>query len=274
MGLDQAYLAHWFSIDSQEATNLTLTPLNDGKPDSRSELRFISDDGQPVNGIVATSAVDDSKKLAMVMHPMGIDQQFWWSDKSPLGAQKITQALLSQGYTVISLDARQHGQRAREGFGPKELLTRAHSDEPRVYIDTIIGTVRDYRIALKWAKATYQPEDILVMGYSMGAQMSLLLAAFEPQVNRVVTMVPPYVNSLTSPVAPRVHGARIHSAEVLWLAGTKDPHSSKEKTQAAFNRIKSDDKSLIWFDSGHRLPPEFVTTVIEFVESPLVGVSQ
>lgn len=266
--LDQAYLSHWFSYDSAEAINLSLTPLQDDTIGERADIRFTSDDGQAVNGLIAfPKNKTSSSKLALALHPMGIDQQFWWSEKSPLAAHKMTDRLREQGYTVISLDARQHGERARENFGPRELLKRAHSDEPRIYIDTIIGSVRDYRIVLNWAKNTFNPDDVLVMGYSMGAQMSLLLASLEPSVNSVVAMVPPYVGSPTSPVAPRIHVKRITDASVLWLAGNNDPHSDRNQTQATFDQITSTDKTLTWFDAGHRLPPEFLDSALSFFDS-------
>jgi pimeloyl-ACP methyl ester carboxylesterase len=266
--LDQAYLSHWFSYDSAEPIKLVMTPLQDDVFGERAEIVFNSDDGQSVNGLIGfPKDKASSNKLALMLHPMGIDQQFWWSEKSPLAAQKMTARLRQQGYTVISLDARQHGQRSRQGFGPRELIKRAHSDQPRIYIDTIIGSVRDYRIVLNWAKNEFSPEQVLVMGYSMGAQMSLLLASFEPSVNTVVAMVPPYVESPISPVAPRIHVQGITTAKVLWLAATNDPHSVRSQTEETFEQIASADKTLTWFESGHRLPPEFLHTTLSFLDS-------
>jgi len=277
--LDQAYLSHWFSYDSAEPIKFSLTPLNKDHLGERAELRFTSDDGQMVNGLIAyerassitgnTSSKGEpsAAKLALLLHPMGIDQQFWWSDKSSLQANKITDRLRERGYTVISLDARRHGERGHDSFSPRELIARAHSSEPRLYIDTIIGSVRDYRIALHWAQRELSPEQIIVLGYSMGAQMSLLLASYEPSISAVVTMVPPYVSSPTSPVAPRIHAPRITAAKVLWLAGTNDTHSTQSQTQEAFDRISSKDKTLTWYDSGHRLPPKFLPTTFSFIDS-------
>ncbi|MFK8019146.1 MAG: alpha/beta hydrolase [Pseudomonadales bacterium] len=266
--LGQAYLAHWFSIDSAEPINMEHTALEADDIGERGELKFTSDDGQPVNGQIAfPSDKVASGKLALILHPMGSDQRFWWSEKNPLGTQHITDRLREQGYTVISLDARLHGKRSREGFGPRELLTRAHSTEPRTYIETIIGSVRDYRIVLNWAANEFGANEVLAMGYSMGAQMSLLLASYEPRVNTVVAMVPPYVGSASSPVAPRKHVQRINTAKVLWLAGSKDPHSNAKQTQATFDEIVSPNKTLTWFEAGHRLPPEFLDTTLAFLSA-------
>jgi dienelactone hydrolase len=273
--LDQAYLSHWFSNDSAEPINLVITPLQEDALGERAEVRFTSDDGRAVNGLIAFSKdLRSSNKLALALHPMGMDQQFWWSENSPLGTQKMSARLREQGYTVVTLDARRHGERAHEDFGPRELLERAHSAEPRLYIDTIIGSVRDYRVVLNWARNEFDPEQVLVMGYSMGAQMSLLLASFEPSVSAIVAMVPPYVREPNSPVAPRAHVQRITDASVLWLAGTDDRHSDQSETQATFDLIKSPNKVLVWFDAGHRLPSEFLDTALSFFDALMVGVDQ
>ncbi len=266
--LESAYLDHWFSVDSTEPSNVTLTPLEEATIGVQAELQFTSDDGQIVNGIIAyPDEKHTASKLAFALHPMGSDQHFWWSNKSPLEANKLTESLTRNGYTVISLDARRHGARAIEGFGPRELLKRAHSNEPRLYTETIIGSVRDYRIVLNWAESTFEPEEILVIGYSMGAQMALLLASHEPSVDTIVAMVPPYVGSSTSPVAPRRNIARITDAKVLWLAGSEDPYSKVEETKETFATIKSDDKNIIWFNSGHRLPAEAIDTALQFIDT-------
>jgi len=266
--LERAYLSHWFSYDSKEPLNLVLGDLVDDEFGGHAQVRFLSDDGQEVNGLLAFPKQNKSSpKLALLLHPMGLDHQFWWNEKRTKVGQELSSHLRNQGYVVISLDARLHGERSREGFGPRELIKRAHSEEPRLYIDTIIGSVRDYRIALNWAKDKYMPEQTLVLGYSMGAQMGLLLTSLEPSINSVVAIVPPYVASATSPVAPRIHVDRITNAKVLWLAATQDQHSDRNQTQETFDKIESVDKSLQWFESGHRLPPEFLDSAFSFLDS-------
>ena len=97
--------------------------------------------------------------------------------------------------------------------------------------------------------------------------MSLLLASFEPDVGAVLAMVPPFVGSDTSPVAPRIHVDRIVDADVLWLAGNEDPYSNQGQTQQAFDRISSGDKTLTWFDAGHLLPESFLDSAVDFFAS-------
>ena len=132
----------------------------------------------------------------------------------------------------------------------------------------IIGTVRDYRLALRWAatQEDLQSTSVLATGYSMGAQMSLLLAAYEPAVDAVLVMVPPYVGRPHSPVAPRHHVARIAAADVLLLAARQDPYSSVEETQQVFDAIATRRKAVRFFDSKHVLPADYLSAALRFIE--------
>lgn len=266
--INEAYLEHWFSIDSAEPINMLITPVENDAIGQRSTLSFTSDDGATVNGKIAYPEQNQPiKKIAFALHPMGSNQDFWWSNKSPLGANQIVDHLRKQGFIVISLDARRHGERALKDFGPRELLKRAHSNEPRLYIDTIIGSVRDYRSILKWSQQEFQASTTVALGYSMGAQMSILLASYEPSINTVLAMVPPFVGNPTSPVAPRIHAHRITQANVLWLAGRQDPHSDVSQTKQAFDKLATNDKELVWFDSAHRLPAAYLQTANDFFDA-------
>ena len=270
--ISESYLEHWFSIDSAEPINMRVTPLENDSIGKRAKLEFTADDGASVNGKIAYPAQSQAiKKIAFALHPMGSNQDFWWSNKSPLAANQIVDHLRKQGFIVISLDARRHGERAVKDFGPRELLKRAHSDEPRLYIDTIIGSVRDYRSILKWSEQEFQATTKVVLGYSMGAQMSILLASYEPSINTVLAMVPPFVGSLTSPVAPRIHAHRITQAKVIWFAGRQDPHSNMQQTKQSFDRLATDDKELVLFDSAHRLPASYLQTANDFFDSIYQG---
>ena len=94
LALDEAYLFHWFSIDSSQPLNLSLLSAEDDKFENRKALSFNSDDAQPVNGSIAfPKGSGGISRLALLLHPMGTDQGFWWRE-SPLAADKITARLL------------------------------------------------------------------------------------------------------------------------------------------------------------------------------------
>jgi dienelactone hydrolase len=146
-------------------------------------------------------------------------------------------------------------------------LKSAHSENPSQYNNAISGSVRDYRLLLNWIHQQYSPQKIIALGYSMGAQMSLLLTRYEPGISAVLAMVPPYVTSPSSPVAPRVHTPHIINANVVWLAADKDQFSDKQGIQETFDLIRSRNKKIQWFDRGHRLPLNYIEHGLDFINS-------
>ncbi|MBL4773364.1 MAG: alpha/beta fold hydrolase, partial [Alcanivoracaceae bacterium] len=186
-----AIISQWFSIDSQHDIKMQKSLLSEDAAGKKFQLSFFSDDQQAVNGILVMPSTQKGQlKLALLLHAMGTDQNIWWT-QNKISGNKISEKLLQKGYAVLTLDARRHGKRSSHDFTAKDMISKARSNQPRLYTDMIIGTVRDYRIALSWAQQELNLTDtsILVAGYSMGAQMSLLLASYESEINQVVVMV-------------------------------------------------------------------------------------
>lgn len=253
-----------FSID----TDHKLKPHFAIEKNGQQEFTFTNQEGQTVNGVFLKPLQQTKHiKFALALHPMGDSHSFWWREKSNLDAYKLSRQLRHLGFTVVALDARLHGKRSIEGFGPRALLQNAHSDEPSKYNDTIGGSVRDYRLLLHWIQGEHTPQKIIALGYSMGAQMSLLLARYEPSISAVLAMVPPFVDRPDSPVAPRAHTPHIVNPKVLWLAANKDQFSEKKDIQDTFDSIISTNKEIQWFDSGHRLPLNFIEHGLDFINS-------
>lgn len=243
----------------------TVEVTNDPSSTRSATLNFTAVDGTKVNGRILFPD-SPSGELAVLLHPMGSDQTFWTRTDHPMQAHRLSDALRQNGYIVITLDARSHGERAEPNITARDLLQSAHSADPSLYHGAIQGTIQDYTALLAWADTRYQPTQTLVMGYSMGAQMSLILAAQHSSIDHVVVMVPPYVSAANSPVAPRVFTGQINAASVLWIAAKQDEHSSPTQTQATFDLIPSEHKRIIWLDSGHRLPVRYIDLVLEHLE--------
>ncbi len=279
---DQAHsvMAEWYSIDPKHDIQMQQQNLADDDLGQRLNLKFISDDQMPVNGVLYLPEGFDAErksplKLALMMHPMGSDHSVWFTENSPIKAHEISRKLRQKGYAILSLDARRHGERKVGDIGLRELIGRAHSPNRRLYNDMIIGTVRDYRLVLGWMSSQWQlsANDLTVIGYSMGAQMSLLLASYEPSIKRVISMVPPYVDHAGSPVAPRHHVARISHAKVLFLAAEQDPYSSMLQNQQVFDLIGSQNKMVKYFNSGHVLSVDYLDVVKQFIDDFAAGES-
>ncbi|MCF6226000.1 MAG: dienelactone hydrolase family protein [Xanthomonadales bacterium] len=274
----QSVLSEWFSVDPKHLINMQQNAIDADELGERFNLNFTSDDQQTVNGILAMPVDYDSAqkpafKLALLLHPMGTDHTLWFSHDNPINAENISIKLRKQGFAVLALDARRHGDRKVGDIGLKDLIERAHSPYRRLYDDMIIGTVRDYRLALAWMKSEWDlsDTDIAAVGYSMGAQMALLLASYEQSISYIISMVPPYIDQTLSPVAPRHHVSRISAAKVLYLAAKQDPYSTEKQSQYVFELIGSKHKSIRYFEGGHVLPAAYLETVMHFIDENMTG---
>ena len=146
-------LAAWFGVDKTHPPDVRRTALGTDALGERFRLEFEAGDGQRVNGVLAMPAKSaGTPRLALALHPMGRDHSIWWDDAAPVFGGKLTARLRTLGYAVLSLDARCHGERPCGSVGIREIVARAHSDNPRLYHDMIVGSVRDYRLALRWAE--------------------------------------------------------------------------------------------------------------------------
>ncbi len=234
----------------------------------RYRVQFNADDGSLVTGTLGMpSETDGPVPLALAMHPMGVDEQIWWNSDNPIFGGRLVDELRKRGFAVLTLDARLHGSRRAENVGPREMIGLARGDNPTPYVRMIVDSVRDYRIALRWADAhpELDTDHLFVLGYSMGAQMSLLLASVEPRVRSVLAMVPPYVDRADSPVAPRNHVARIDQARVLMLVARNDPYSSPAQNRQVFDSLATPHKQMRFFASEHVLPEAYLQPALAFI---------
>ncbi|MBU2113579.1 MAG: alpha/beta fold hydrolase [Gammaproteobacteria bacterium] len=231
---------------------------------------YNSFDGAKVNGYMRLPKVasEASKPLPVLIgaHAMGRSYQRWWLPNYKERATRestdqITAMALAKGYAVVTIDARNHGERKDPDLGIAELLHNLHWwGEREPYEAMLIDTVRDHRVLLDWL--TIQPQfdatRIDVTGYSMGAHVSLLLAAVDDRVNRVAAMVPPHINSFTAIVAPMNMLSGLADNRVLLFSANDDEYASEKQNKALFHALPNSNKQHHVFEGGHVLPANYV----------------
>lgn len=122
------------------------------------------------------------------------------------------------------MDARNHGVRKDPQRNVLQVMNGLHlwgQREP--YEQMIVDTVRDYRLLLDWVQTQPQLDggDVRVAGYSMGAQMALLLCGMDERVGAVLAVVPPHLDNKVAIVAPRNAVAGLAGKKV-WLLSADD----------------------------------------------------
>lgn len=244
-------------------------------------LRLKSFDGTLFNGrIVYPSDPAQATRpfpVLIGLHAMGRSHMRWWHadlNGRPTIEQthRITQMALQQGYAVVAIDARAHGE--RRSLGQPHPAQRAMRDmhwfgQRQAYEQMIIDTVRDHRVLLDWLVA--QPHldagRISAIGYSMGAQGALLLAGLDARVVAVAAMVPPHLGDTVAAVAPIHLISGLQGKRVWLMTADKDDHASPEQNQALFDAIPSPDKKHLRFGSGHLLPTDYVESLSDWFKT-------
>ncbi len=227
------------------------------------QLALEAGDGNRITGFVLqdASAAKDAP-LAILMHGMTGSSLQWIVKDNVTGGDDISSDLVARGYRVVGLDARAHGGRKDE-MPPIARLENLRAGKSDAYLAMINGTMDDYDVLLEDVKRRFgQPRQILVMGYSMGAQMSVLFAAKHEEVSHIITLVPPAVKDAPS-VAPVNHAHKVQADWLLLTAG-QDQYSSKADNDALVNAAGG-NVDRIEFDSPHMLPIDYVHSVISWV---------
>ncbi len=120
-----------------------------------------------------------NRRLALWMHYLGGSKETM---------RPALEKLAHAGFTAVSLDAWQHGDRALEP-GP-QLLARVFGSF-RATMWPILGrTVLDAVAVIDHALATFDlAGDVVAGGVSMGGDLALALAGVDPRISRVAAMI-------------------------------------------------------------------------------------
>jgi len=261
-GQMQARYAHGMA----ELPQMQLTPLDDDGPAYGVELLLPSFDGNPLSGRLLypgkPAAADGPWPVLIGMHAMGRSHYRWWHGEHKGGAtpehtHRITELALQRGYAVLAVDARNHGVRKDPERNVLQVMDDLHlwgKREP--YERMIVDTVRDYRLLLDWVETQPHLDSrrIRVAGYSMGAQMALLLGGMDERIGAVLAIVPPHLDDTVAIVAPRNAVIGLADRKVWLLSADDDEYASPSQNLSLFEALPTNDKRHIRFAGGHLLP--------------------
>ncbi|MFP2908907.1 alpha/beta hydrolase [Pyxidicoccus sp. 3LFB2] len=240
---------------------LVASVVHAASPTAPVEVRAEDGERIPVLVMEPEGSAAKNPPVALLLHGLTRSKNDWLADTEPTFGGALTEHLRSAGYRVYLMDARRHGERLTPDAKPGAIMKRAHAGDTAPYQAMIADTVRDAQTVLGKVLATgKKPPKVLVAGYSMGAQVGLLLASREPRVTHLVTMVPPYVDPVQGDAAPMNRVDKVNQAWLL-LTANQDQFSTEENNQKLFEASPSKRKTRKTFDSGHALPREYLDEV-------------
>ena len=209
----------------------------------------------------------------IVLHGFTGNKDEWWQDNSFYGGGLVSTAFLSNGYAVLALDAQYHGERSprNENDKPGTLLNGGRHSRA---VEMIVQSVTEYRRAIDYLDTRPEIDGtrIGVHGYSMGGMMTFLLTGAEPRIKVAVSCVtwnwdnPPEKYQL---IAPYNFARAIGDRPFLMMMGRSDPLLPADAAERLYNLVKKSSTDLIFFESGHRLPDEYIGESLQWFQRHL-----
>ena len=197
----------------------------------------------------------------------GSKDNFW----EVLDKHNFLKPVLSAGYALFILDAVYHGDRIADN--DYDNVYKILSEGLKyAFSDLIINTAVDYRRALDYlaTRPDIDMERIGVFGHSMGGIMTFLLTGMDERIKVAVPCVGPPTYPVMSYQTYLVHyAARFNNRPALMLMGKSDPTYTVEAAEHLFKNINSSTKDIVWFDSGHSLPPEWSIEAVKWFKDYL-----
>lgn len=209
--------------------------------------------------------------VILLIDGMGGSKERWWGKGNWSNGFETTEALIEKGFAVFTIDAAMHGDRYEtNGVFPKPLSLRKE-DLMLTVRNMIMQTVQDYMRGLDYLEMRndIDIEKVGAYGLSMGGAVTFILTTLDDRIKTAVTGVAVVYGNQKSVVNTYNFTPRIINKPVLMLMGDTDGYYTPEKATQLFNSIGGDNKELIIFKGGHKIPPSYIPYITDWFEVKL-----
>ncbi|TDQ33126.1 alpha/beta hydrolase [Zeaxanthinibacter enoshimensis] len=264
---------NFFEYDTGMPLDARVVERTEGEAYTREKIVFSGVRDSRVPGYLALPKGGSAPyPCVLLMHGVSSSKESWWEDQSFSSGGLLTKELLNSGIAVLTLDAEYHGERISgndfEGAGvfifEKGWMYRAR--------DMVVQSVIEHRRALDYL-ATREDIDTTrlgIAGFSMGGMMVFNLAAVEPRVKVAVAAVTPLLKDANSALAVFNFAPYVRNTPVLMLMGTGDTRNyTREEAEWLHDLIRTEIKNLVFYESGHNLPPEWTGRAADWLQEYL-----
>jgi uncharacterized protein len=212
-------------------------------------LTFRLGDGDAVPALLLLPDAATPTPAALLLHGYSSDKE--------LLSGTIGRALLAEGVASLSVDLPLHGSRA-------DALEAQAVRNPLALAGLWRKALAEVRLAVGYLRAhrACDARRLAVVGYSMGAFLSLELAAREASLRAVVLaaggdlpQAGTYDFALRMLVDPMRAVRKLDGRPLLMIHGLRDRTITPEQARRLFDAA-AEPKEIRWLDAGHRLPPQ------------------
>jgi predicted esterase len=263
-------MSKFFSYDKNIPLESIIVEQREESEYIREKIVFRGVDDSQVPGYLALPKEGAAPyPCILLLHGLTGSKEIWWNvDRSP---GNLVEKLLVSGFAVLSLDAKYHGERiAFNNYESPSIFVFQKGWDIRSNYMTV-QSVREYRRAIDYLETRIEIDTgrLGMIGYSMGGFMTFSLTAVDPRVKVSVACVTPNIEEPYSPKAAYHFAPYINNRPFLMLMGKDDPFYTVEEAQQLHNFIDSDVKEITFYNSGHRLPDEWIERATEWMEKYL-----
>lgn len=220
---------------------------------TRQQLQLTAPFSEAIPFYLAYPKQQKINQVVFLLHGITSSKDIWWQGSGPYSlVREYREQLLEQGYAVVAVDARFHGQRAHQGaYRSAKLL--AVEQKPHGLRDLVVNSVIDLRRVIDYLQS--RPEFAQArfgsLGISLGGIHSMAFAAADSRIEFTVPIFPPPMAPAPAwPVFPMGIAQQLNTSTLLLLAD-KDEWYSLDQGKALFDKIASDDKTLMILASQH-----------------------
>jgi dienelactone hydrolase len=199
--------------------------------------------------------------LVVLVDGIGGWKERWWQETSWNRGRVLIDSLLSAGFAVAMADAPASGERTFENdFVSAEAFVRDTSKWREMGIRNAIEQRRliDYLVSRPDIDSTR----IGMLGLSHGGMMTFALAATDSRIKAAVAGLTP-MQRIPADLLPTAYVGRVHTP-LLMFAATNDGWYTREQVDRAFAGIAARQKQLVWYEGGHRPPPEYAIAAAQW----------
>jgi dienelactone hydrolase len=222
--------------------------------------------------------------VVFLLHGLSGSKIDWWVDTWKINQNMVTNGLLDAGYAILSLDAQFHGERMfANGYESPGIFALEREQYNRLRNLVIQSSVEYLRVLdFLGSRGDIDTTRVGIAGYSMGGMMTHALFALDRRFDVAVSCVggnfrhnpmhPASTVPLQNPVyliSPIHFSPRIVDRPILLLMARQDNFFDAPQSQQVFDLIRSPEKKIIWYDSGHLLPKGWETEVVNWFKKYL-----
>jgi len=276
-----------YDYDASAALEVDAAEATDVGAWTEQRLSFNGADEQRVPAVLYRPKDIEKPPCVLFLHGYGGNKD---------NARFAAALMIPQGFAVLAIDARLHGERAEAGRTLLSVEGLAGPDRP------MVATVIDNRRALDYlqTREDLDAERIGVMGVSMGGMLGSVLAGVDERVDAAALIVAGGSWALVAatsdhPSAVRLREAGLAGEAIAKITYVMDPVNFVGKIAprpllmvnglddriiprecaVALHEAAGDPKEIIWYEGGHvNVPPDTIETIVQWLAENTPAVEQ